>query len=255
MTIMIVEDSKPMRNLIKRSLKQAGFGDHDIWEAGDGEEALGVLARKKPDIVLSDWNMPKMNGMALLQALKSEGIEVPFGFVTSEQSTEMRDAASTAGALFLIGKPFTAENFNRELSKVLQEEETDTTTVPLKDWLLCFAGTAKEVATNPLGYASASDIQAFVDEVPEDHIGAYLPFDGSDELFWLCMFSTELEPSLSPERFLRLGPMMKTFQRMKSAIRSEKSSILWLDWLSRTWKRKKSLARLGYRIIWTPQRR
>ena len=39
----------------------------------------------KPDIVLSDWSMPKMNGMALLQALKSEGIEVPFGFVTSEQ--------------------------------------------------------------------------------------------------------------------------------------------------------------------------
>ena len=57
---MIVEDSKPMRNLIKRSLKQAGFGDHEVWEAGDGEEALGVLRDKKPDIVLSDWNMPKM---------------------------------------------------------------------------------------------------------------------------------------------------------------------------------------------------
>lgn len=206
MTIMIVEDSKPMRNLIKRSLKQAGFGDHEIWEAGDGEEALGVLREKQPDIVLSDWNMPKMNGMALLQALKSEAIEVPFGFVTSEQSTEMRDAASTAGALFLIGKPFTAENFNRELSKVLQEEDTDTTTVPLKDWLLCFAGTAKEVATNPLGFASASDIQAFVDEIPEGHIGAYLPFDGSDELFWLCMFSDKAGArSLSRALFV-LGP-------------------------------------------------
>ena len=249
MTIMIVEDSKPMRNLIKRSLKQAGFGDHDIWEAGDGEEALGVLREKKPDIVLSDWNMPKMNGMALLQALKSEGIEVPFGFVTSEQSTEMRDAASTAGALFLIGKPFTAENFNRELSKVLQEEETDTTTVPLKDWLLCFAGTAKEVATNPLGYASASDIQSFVDEVPTSLLMGAMSSSGS------ACFRTELEPSLCLEHFLRLGLMMRTFQRMKSAIRSEKSSILWLDWLSRTWKRKKSLARLGYRIIWTPQRR
>ena len=255
MTIMIVEDSKPMRNLIKRSLKQAGFGDHDIWEAGDGEEALGVLREKKPDIVLSDWNMPKMNGMALLQALKSEGIEVPFGFVTSEQSTEMRDAASTAGALFLIGKPFTAENFNRELSKVLQEEETDTTTVPLKDWLLCFAGTAKEVATNPLGYASASDIQALLMKCPRTTLVLTFHLMGAMSSSGSACFRTELEPSLSLERFLRLGPMMKTFQRMKSAIRSEKSSILWLDWLSRTWKRKKSLARLGYRIIWTPQRR
>ena len=47
MPIMIVEDSKPMRNLIKRSLKQAGFGDHDIWEAGDGEEALGVSEKSR----------------------------------------------------------------------------------------------------------------------------------------------------------------------------------------------------------------
>ena len=147
-----------------------------------------------------------MNGMALLQALKSDGIEAPFGFVTSEQSTEMRDAASTAGALFLIGKPFTAENFNRELSKVLQEEDTDTTTVPLKDWLLCFAGTAKEVATNPLGYASASDIQSFVDDVPEDHIGAYLPFDGSDELFWLCMFSDRAGAKSLSRALFALGP-------------------------------------------------
>ena len=132
---------------------------------------------------------------------------MPFGFVTSEQSTEMRDAASTAGALFLIGKPFTAENFNRELSKVLQEEETDTTTVPLKDWLLCFAGTAKEVATNPLGYASASDIQAFVDEVPEDHIGAYLPWpDGSDELFCLRMFSDRAGAKSLSRALLALGP-------------------------------------------------
>ena len=55
MTIMIIEDSKPMRNLIKRTLKQAGFGDHEIVEAGDGEAGLSLIKESKPDLVLCDW--------------------------------------------------------------------------------------------------------------------------------------------------------------------------------------------------------
>ena len=65
MTIMIIEDSKPMRNLIKRTLTQAGFGDHEVIEAGDGEAGLSLIKSSKPDLVLCDWNMPKMNGMEL----------------------------------------------------------------------------------------------------------------------------------------------------------------------------------------------
>ena len=147
MTIMIIEDSKPMRNLIKRTLKQAGFGEHEIIEAGDGEEGLALIKASKPDLVLCDWNMPKMNGMELLKALKREAIDVKFGFVTSEQSQEMRDDADAEGALFLIGKPFTAENFNRELTAVFGKDDAAGTSVPLKDWLDAVVLATKQVSS------------------------------------------------------------------------------------------------------------
>jgi len=69
--------------------------------------------------VLSDWNMPEMNGFDLLKSLRGRGHEVPFGFVTSESTQEMRDKASSAGALFLVAKPFTPESFKEALTPVL----------------------------------------------------------------------------------------------------------------------------------------
>jgi len=72
-----------------------------------------------PDLVLSDWNMPEMTGIDLLTALRASGSTVPFGFVTSEGSEDMRARAATAGALFLIAKPFTPETFGDALSGVL----------------------------------------------------------------------------------------------------------------------------------------
>ena len=63
--------------------------------------------------------MPNMTGIECLQALRSSGSTVPFGFVTSEGSAEMRDRAANAGALFLIAKPFTAETFTDALDGVI----------------------------------------------------------------------------------------------------------------------------------------
>lgn len=206
MSIMIVEDSKPMRNLIKRTLKQAGFGDHEVVEAGDGEEGLSMIRSDKPDLVLCDWNMPKMNGMELLKALKRDGIDVKFGFVTSEQSHEMREEATTEGALFLIGKPFTAENFNRELTAVFGKDDASGTSVPLKDWLDAVVLAAKQVSSNPLGFASEAEVVAYTADVPADQMGAYLPFEGGDDLLWLCLFAdTRGAQSLSRALFA-LGP-------------------------------------------------
>ena len=65
----------------------------------------------KPDLVLSDWNMPQMTGIELLESLNEEGIKVPFGFVTTEATSEMRLRARKAGALFLLAKPFTVDSF------------------------------------------------------------------------------------------------------------------------------------------------
>lgn len=119
MKILIVDDSKVMRMMVQRSLKQAGFGDHAVVEAGDGLEALELLRQGGVDVVLCDWNMPRMSGIQLLAAVKSENIDVRFGFVTSEGTAGMRTEASESGAEFLVAKPFTLEAFKSALGGVL----------------------------------------------------------------------------------------------------------------------------------------
>ncbi len=119
MKILIVDDSRVMRSIVTRTLRQAGFGDHDIDEAADGRQGLDKALADPPDLVLSDWNMPEMSGLDFLRALRAAGKAVPFGFVTSEGSPDMREVAMATGALFLIAKPFTADVFTEYLSPVL----------------------------------------------------------------------------------------------------------------------------------------
>ena len=119
MKILIADDSRVMRQIVIRTLRQAGHGGHDIVEAENGRQALEMVTTEAPDLVLSDWNMPEMNGIDCLSALRASGSQVAFGFVTSEGSTEMREKAEAAGALFLIAKPFTAATFQEALTGVL----------------------------------------------------------------------------------------------------------------------------------------
>ncbi|RXR23662.1 response regulator [Oerskovia turbata] len=115
MKILVADDSRVMRQIVLRTLRQAGFGDWDVVQAGDGAEALALTHSEKPDLVLSDWNMPEMNGIDFLRALRAGGSSVPFGFVTSEGSPQMRELAESEGALFLIAKPFDAGTFESAL--------------------------------------------------------------------------------------------------------------------------------------------
>ncbi|WNV75567.1 response regulator [Geodermatophilus sp. DSM 44513] len=119
MKILVADDSRVMRQIVIRTLRQAGYDDHEIVEAEDGADALAKVSSEKPDLVLSDWNMPNMTGLECLQALRSAGSGVPFGFVTSEGSADMREKAANAGALFLIAKPFTADTFTEHLDGVI----------------------------------------------------------------------------------------------------------------------------------------
>ncbi|NNH08087.1 response regulator [Cellulomonas fimi] len=118
MRVLVVDDSRVMRQIVIRTLRQAGY-DWDVREASDGAEALEAVRADEPDVVLSDWNMPNMSGIELLEALRASGFETPFGFVTSEGSPEMRATAEAAGALFLIAKPFTADAFREVIEPVL----------------------------------------------------------------------------------------------------------------------------------------
>jgi two-component system, chemotaxis family, chemotaxis protein CheY len=121
MKILIVDDSKAMRMIVRRTLQQAGFEQgHVVSEATNGAEALSAIRSSCPDLVLSDWNMPEMSGIELLTQLRAEGVAVKFGFVTSEGTERMRAEADAAGALFLICKPFTADDFKNALTGVVR---------------------------------------------------------------------------------------------------------------------------------------
>ena len=119
MKILIADDSRVMRQIVVRTLRQAGFGDHDLIEATNGREAFEMAKSQNPDLVLSDWNMPEMTGIEVLRQLRAAGNAVKFGFVTSESTPEMKDQADAAGALFFIVKPFSAERFDEVFSPIL----------------------------------------------------------------------------------------------------------------------------------------
>lgn|SRR5487761_2318127 len=116
MKIMIVDDSTAMRMIVRKTLRLAGFDGHEFSECEDGGKALAAIKAASPDIVLSDWNMPNMTGIELLEQLRKDGIPVKFGFVTTEATPEMRQRAAAAGASFLISKPFTPESFKEILA-------------------------------------------------------------------------------------------------------------------------------------------
>lgn len=116
MKILIADDSRAMRQIIKRTLRQAGFSGHDVVEADDGDTTLATIQDGGIDLVLCDWNMPGLSGLEVLQRVRSERTDVVFGFVTSEASTAMRDRAMGAGASFFITKPFTDASFAEVLT-------------------------------------------------------------------------------------------------------------------------------------------
>ena len=118
MQILIVDDSRTMRMLVNRTLRQAGYGGHDMLEAADGVEALDLIQEQPVDLVLCDWNMPRMSGLELLQTLRARDNKVLFGFVTSEGTASMREVAAHEGANFVITKPFTAEIFSSVLGGI-----------------------------------------------------------------------------------------------------------------------------------------
>ena len=119
MDILLVDDSKTMRLLVQRAIRQAGFRGLVIGEAENGVQALEKLQSEQPKVILSDWNMPEMTGIELLSKIRASQSKVPFGFITSEASAQIRDLAINTGANFLITKPFTPEDVQSALGPIL----------------------------------------------------------------------------------------------------------------------------------------
>ncbi|NVK30746.1 MAG: response regulator [Gammaproteobacteria bacterium] len=120
MKILIVDDSKAMRLLVKRILRQVGVDTDDTIEAADGQEGVEQVMAHQPELVISDWNMPNKNGIEFLREIRAKQYTGKFGFVTTETSREMREIAINAGAQFMIGKPFTPESFQSTIVPVIE---------------------------------------------------------------------------------------------------------------------------------------
>ncbi|MEE9386736.1 MAG: response regulator [Nannocystaceae bacterium] len=119
MKILIVDDSKVGRMLVIRALSAAGFVDHELEHASNGVEGLAAVKRIHPDLVLSDLNMPQMDGMEFLRTLRRRGDAPPFVFVTSEGTEQTYEEAMAAGAEGLIVKPYTPVRFQAMLGRFL----------------------------------------------------------------------------------------------------------------------------------------
>jgi len=120
--VWVVDDSAAIRKILQRVLRQTGMAINTIHEAGDGEEALQLLRSHKVDLVLSDINMPKMDGLELLAALKKspDWVNVPVVMITTEGGETKVAEAVRLGASGYVRKPFTADQIKEKLAGILE---------------------------------------------------------------------------------------------------------------------------------------
>ncbi|WP_298272658.1 response regulator [Geobacter sp.] len=117
--VLIVDDSSTMRKIISRSLRQAGLPVDEIFEAGDGIEGLNVLSGKGVDLILSDINMPNMDGLEFIKQARANGCKAPIVMITTEGGEEILKQALENGASDSIKKPFTPDQLNEKLGGLL----------------------------------------------------------------------------------------------------------------------------------------
>jgi two-component system chemotaxis response regulator CheY len=120
MKILVVDDFSTMRRIIKNLLKDLGFTN--IQEADDGNTALPMLQQGDFDFVVTDWNMPGMQGIDLLRAIRANPNlkHIPVLMVTAEAKKEQIIAAAQAGVNGYVIKPFTAATLKEKLAKIFE---------------------------------------------------------------------------------------------------------------------------------------
>lgn len=120
--VLIVDDSPLMRGFIRRVMHLAGIEIDSCWEASDGYEALKLLRRQTVDVVLTDINMPGMNGTELLQQMKAEGMlpRIPTLVVSTDATEQRIHGMVELGAHGYVTKPFSPEMLRTELERVLE---------------------------------------------------------------------------------------------------------------------------------------
>nr|WP_217446694.1 MULTISPECIES: chemotaxis response regulator CheY [Cupriavidus] len=121
MKILVVDDFPTMRRIIRNLLKELGFAN--VEEAEDGAAGLEKVKDGSFQFVISDWNMPNMDGLSMLQAIRAEGplAKLPVLMVTAEAKKENIIAAAQAGANGYVVKPFTAATLDEKITKIFEK--------------------------------------------------------------------------------------------------------------------------------------
>jgi two-component system chemotaxis response regulator CheY len=115
MKVLLVDDSGTMRTIQKRCLNKLGITD--IVEAEDGRQALQFFSCNQFDVILSDWNMPNMDGLELLKEIRQRNTQIPVIMITTEAERSRVVTAIQAGVSDYLVKPFTPDGLKEKLEK------------------------------------------------------------------------------------------------------------------------------------------
>jgi two-component system chemotaxis response regulator CheY len=113
--VLLADDSKTMRLILRRALESVGI--LSVTEAADGVQALSHFQQQKFDIVLTDWNMPNMSGLDVVEQIRSQNKEVPIIMITTEAERGQVLRAIAAGVTDYLVKPFTTTTLREKLAK------------------------------------------------------------------------------------------------------------------------------------------
>ena len=121
-TVLIVDDSPAMRSFVKRVLDLSGFEMGTCYEAGDGKEALALIRKEWVDVILTDINMPVMNGEEFVQNLAADDSlrSIPVLVVSTDRTEDRVRQMIALGAKGYVKKPFQPEELREELERVLK---------------------------------------------------------------------------------------------------------------------------------------
>ncbi|NRA58466.1 MAG: response regulator [Phycisphaerales bacterium] len=119
MKILLVDDSKTMRNIQKSVLSQLGYSE--LEEACDGQDALSKVKAFGPDLLLVDWNMPNMDGLSFVKAYRQDDKTTPIIMVTTEAEKSRVIEAIKAGVNNYVVKPFTPDLLSQRIQETLEK--------------------------------------------------------------------------------------------------------------------------------------
>ena len=127
-TVIVVDDDEKLLRMLKRTLLYEGF---HVSTASNGEEALKIITPKKPDVVVLDWLMPKLNGVEVIQALRQANNNIPILMLTAKDAVEDRVEGLESGADDYLVKPFAPQELIARIRALLRRTQTDKGDTPL----------------------------------------------------------------------------------------------------------------------------